>query len=156
MNYWLMKSEPDVFSINHLKNSKNSTACWDGVRNYQARNFMQQMSVGDKVLFYHSSCKNVGIAGIAIVVKSAYPDHTSWDEKSDYYDPKSTQQAPRWFMVDLKWEESFKEILKLSMLKEQAVLKEMKLLQKGSRLSVMPVTEVEYNFILSLTKDSGN
>lgn len=151
MNYWLMKSEPDVFSIEHLKMAPNSTAPWDGVRNYQARNYIKEMRVGDLILFYHSSCKEVGVAGIAKIAREAYPDHTSWDPKSKYYDEKSTQHNPRWFMVDVKWEKSFKHIISLSQLKQCKQLEQMKLLQKGSRLSVMPVTQEEFEFITTLS-----
>lgn len=147
-----MKSEPDVFSINHLKACYNSTSSWDGVRNYQARNFMKQMQVGDLVLFYHSSCKDVGIAGIAKVVKESYPDHTSWDKNSQYFDPKSSEDNPRWFMVDIQWVETFNSIISLETLKNQKELHDMKLVQKGSRLSVMPVTQIEFQHISALKK----
>ena len=150
MNYWLMKTEPDTFSIDDLKNSKNSTSCWEGVRNYQARNFMRDgMKNGDLVLIYHSSCKLVGVAGIAKVVKESYPDHTAFDSKSSYYDTKSTKENPRWFMVDVKWEKTLKRVITLKELKEKNELKEMALL-KRSRLSVMPVTKEEFEFILTL------
>lgn len=146
-----MKSEPDAFSINDLKSRPQKTEHWDGVRNYQARNFMRdQMKKGDLVLFYHSSCKNIGIAGVAKVVKQAYPDHTQFDSKSKYYDPKASLDKPRWFMVDVKWVETFKDIIPLSLLKECKELKKMHLVQKGSRLSIQPVTAQEFNFILSL------
>lgn len=152
MNYWLMKSEPDTFSIDDLKQRPKSTEHWDGVRNYQARNFMRdEMKKDDLVLFYHSSCKVPGIAGIAKIVKEAYPDHTAFDKKSNYYDPKSSEENPRWFMVDVKFEKKFKEVITLKDLKTYDKLKEMKLLQKGSRLSIMPVTKEEFDFILSLS-----
>lgn len=153
MKYWLMKSEPDTFSIEDLKKCPKRTEHWDGVRNYQARNYMRdQMKLGDLILFYHSSCKNIGIAGLAKVVKESYPDHTQFDHKSKYYDPKATLEKPRWFMVDVKWVCSFKEIITLDLLKKSAQLKQMHLVQKGSRLSIQPVTKKEYEFILSLTK----
>lgn len=146
-----MKSEPDAFSIQDLKSRPKKTEPWDGVRNYQARNFMRDdMKKGDLVLFYHSSCKNVGVAGLAKVVKESYPDHTQFDPKSKYYDEKATTQKPRWFMVDIKWVETFKDVIPLSVLKECKELKKMHLVQKGTRLSIQPVKENEFNFILSL------
>ena len=151
MKYWLMKSEPDEFSIDNLKTSPNKTWYWDGVRDYQARNFMRdEMKKGDLVLFYHSSCQEIGIAGIAKVVKESYPDPTQFDSKSKYFDPKATCDHPRWFMVDLKWVESFKKVIPLNQLKKCPELKNMYLVQKGSRLSVQPVSEDEFEFILSL------
>lgn len=152
-NYWLMKSEPDVFSIDDLKNCPNSTEHWDGVRNYQARNFMRDgMKRGDKILFYHSNCKPPGIAGIAKVEKEAYPDHTAFDKKSKYFDPKSDPDNPRWIMVDVKYVKKFKEVISLDQLKEYSELAEMKVVQKGNRLSITPVTEEEFNFISNLGK----
>ena len=151
MQYWLMKSEPDTFSIDDLFNRKGKKEHWDGVRNYQARNFMRdEMKKGDQVLFYHSSCKVPGVAGIATVCKEAYPDHTSWDPKSSYYDPKSTPDNPRWFMVDIKFSKKFKRVIPLKELKEHDELSELKLLQKGCRLSIMPVSKEEFDFINSL------
>tara|TARA_R110002072_G_scaffold64203_1_gene159105 strand:+ start:80284 stop:80730 length:447 start_codon:yes stop_codon:yes gene_type:complete len=146
-----MKSEPDVFGIDDLKKVKKEF--WDGVRNYQARNFMRDdMKKGDKILFYHSSCKVPGIAGMATVSKECVPDVTSWNKKSKYYDEKSSEENPRWFMVQVKFEEKFKEVISLSELKNYKELKEMKLLQKGSRLSIMPVSKKEFDFILRLSK----
>lgn len=153
MNYWLMKSEPDVFSIDDLKKAKASSTSWDGVRNYQARNFMRDdMKEGDLVLYYHSNCTPPGVAGIAKIVKESYPDHTSWDKKSEYYDSKSTKEKPRWFMVDVKFVEKFKEVISLEELKKSKELKGMRLLQKGNRLSVMPVEKKEFDYILKLGK----
>lgn len=149
MNYWLMKTEPDTFSIDDLKNKVTSD--WDGVRNYQARNFMRdEMKLGDQILFYHSSCKNVGVAGIAEVSKESHPDYTSFDPKSDYYDPKSTKEKPRWFMVSVKWVKTFKRVIPLSELKEHKELSEMLITKKGNRLSITPVTKKEFQFICSL------
>lgn len=146
--YWLMKTEPDTFSIEDLSNRPNKTECWDGVRNYQARNFMRdEMKKGDLVLIYHSSCKTPGIAGIATVSKESYPDHTCWDKKSKYFDPKSTQENPRWFMVDVKFKKKFKHFIPLTELKLHNELKEMVLLKKGSRLSIQPVTRDEFDYI---------
>lgn len=146
-----MKSEPDVFSINDLKNRPKQTEHWDGVRNYQARNFMRdEMKKGDLVLFYHSSCKDIGIAGVAKIVKEAYPDHTQYDPQSKYFDPKATEDNPRWFMVDIKWQKTFKEVIPLRLLKQHIELKNMHLVQKGSRLSIQPVTKEEFEFISNL------
>lgn len=148
-----MKSEPDVFSIDDLKACPNSTEHWDGVRNYQARNFMRDdMKKGDKILFYHSNCKPPGIAGIAKVEREGYPDHTAFDKKSKYFDPKSKKEEPRWIMVDVKYVKKFKRVISLDELKEYPELSEMKVLQKGSRLSITPVTEEEFEFILGLSK----
>lgn len=148
MPYWLMKSEPDTFSIDDLKSRPKSTEHWDGVRNYQARNFMRdQMKKGDKVFFYHSACPVPGVAGIAKVVKEAYPDHTAQDPESTYFDPKATADNPRWFMVDVKFERKFKRLLPLSELKDNPALAGMGLLKKGNRLSIMPVTEEEWQII---------
>jgi len=153
MNYWLMKSEPDAFSIDDLFNKKGKKEHWDGVRNYQARNFMRdEMKKGDKVLFYHSSCKVPGVVGIASVCKESYPDHTSWDPKSNYFDAKSTPDNPRWFMVDIKFEKKFNRVVTLKELKQHPQLEELKLLQKGCRLSIMPVSEEEFEFIKALDK----
>mgnify|MGYP003682949403 CR=1 FL=1 len=149
MNYWLMKTEPDTFSIEDLKNKKISD--WDGVRNYQARNFMRDdMRNGDRVLIYHSSCKNVGVAGIAEVIKESHPDYTCWDESSDYYDPKSTKDDPRWFMVTVKWIETFDRIIPLTEIKTNKQLQGMLLIKKGNRLSITPVKKSEYDLILKL------
>jgi len=143
-----MKTEPDTFSIDDLKSRPNKTESWDGVRNYQARNFMRdEMKKGDLILIYHSSCKIPGIAGIAEVAKESHPDHTCFDKTSKYYDPKSSEENPRWFMVSVKFKKKFKNFLPLNELKEQKRLKDMLLLQKGSRLSIQPVTKKEYDFI---------
>lgn len=151
MNYWLMKSEPEVYSIDELKKAKNKKGHWDGVRNYQARNMMRdQMKKGDLVFFYHSNCKEPGIVGIAQVVKEAYPDHTAFDPAQKYYDPKSDPQNPRWFMVDIQHVRTFKRVITLQELKEHKALRDMALLRKGNRLSVMPVTEDQWRYILSL------
>lgn len=149
--YWLMKSEPSTFSLEDLKNEKDSTEHWDGVRNYQARNFMRDdMKLGDEVLFYHSNCSVPGVVGLAEVVKEGYPDHTAWDEKSKYFDPKSTEENPRWFMVDVKWKEAFNDTVSLKELKERSDLKDMKVVQKGQRLSIQPVTEEEFRIVCEM------
>lgn len=146
-----MKSEPGVFSIDDLANCPNQTEHWDGVRNYQARNMMRdQMRKGDLVFFYHSSCKKTGIAGIAKVVKEAYPDHTALDSDSDYFDPKSTVDNPRWFMVDIQFVEKFTHLVSLQRLKENPLLKDLPLVQRGSRLSIMPVAEKQWHEISSM------
>jgi len=151
MNYWLMKSEPDAFSIDDLFNMPKQTEHWDGVRNYQARNMMRDdMKKGDLVFFYHSSCEVPGIAGTMEVVKEAYPDFTAFDPDSKYYDPKSTKDNPRWFMVDIRFKKKFKSIIPLSELKETPVLKDMQLLRKGNRLSIMPVSKKDWDTILKL------
>ena len=128
-NYWLMKSEPNAFSIDDLKQKTQSP--WDGVRNYQARNFMKSMEEGDLVFFYHSSCSPAGIVGIAKVCKKAYPDYTSWDKDSPYFDPKSTTENPRWFMVDIEFIEKWSKTLTLAELKSTPELENMLLTKKG-------------------------
>ncbi|WP_067342603.1 EVE domain-containing protein [Marinomonas spartinae] len=144
-NYWLMKSEPDAFSIDDL--AQQGPSPWDGVRNYQARNFMQNMQMGDLIFFYHSSCKPAGIAGVAKVAREAYPDHTSWDPTSHYYDPKSSPDHPRWFMVDIELVEKWSNVLPLSTLKQDPELSDMLLTKKGNRLSVMPIKPNEWQRI---------
>ncbi len=150
-NYWLMKSEPDVFGIDDLKKRGAKGEPWDGVRNYQARNFMRDdMKKGDLVLFYHSNAKPPGVAGIAEVIKEAFPDHTSWDKKSKYFDEKSTKENPRWFMVQVKFIEKFKNLVPLDELKKHKKLEKMRLLQKGSRLSIIPVSKDEFEYICNI------
>jgi predicted RNA-binding protein with PUA-like domain len=147
MRYWLMKSEPDEASINHLAHAPNKTLPWTGVRNYQARNFMRdQMQLGDGVLFYHSSCPEPGIAGIAKVCSTAYPDPTQFDPKSDYYDPKSTQETPRWMLVDVEFVKKT-PLISLATLREHEALADMQVLARGNRLSITPVTEAQWRFI---------
>ena len=150
MNYWLMKSEPDVFGIDHLIAMPNKTEHWDGVRNYQARNMMRDdMKKGDLVFFYHSNCKVPGIVGIMKVVKESYPDFTSWNPESKYFDPKSTQEKPRWFMVDIKFKRKLKRTISLNELKEMQGLEEMALVRRGNRLSIMPVSKHDWDTILA-------
>ncbi|SAL35199.1 EVE domain protein [Caballeronia turbans] len=147
MRYWLMKSEPDEASIDHLAHAPNKTLPWTGVRNYQARNFMRdQMQLGDGVLFYHSSCPEPGIAGIAKVCSTAYPDPTQFDPKSDYYDPKSTQETPRWMLVDVEFVKKT-PLISLATLREHEALADMQVLARGNRLSITPVTEAQWRFI---------
>jgi predicted RNA-binding protein with PUA-like domain len=149
--YWLMKSEPDVFSFADLKKRPKKTEPWNGVRNYQARNFMRdEMQVGDLILFYHSSCEIPGVAGIAKVSSKPYPDATQFDSKSEYFDPKATSAEPRWFLVDVTFEEDLKAHVSLEELKKHKELQDMRLLQRGNRLSILPVTREEFLFIKSL------
>lgn len=154
MNYWLMKSEPDCFSIQDLQLCPNQTEPWDGVRNYQARNFMREMKVGDRVFFYHSNAKPSGIAGTATIAKTAYVDPTQFDPSNEHYDPKSRIENPRWDMVEVKFESEFKEVLALQDLRNIPALSDMQLLQKGSRLSVMPVLPVHWHIIMDLAQMS--
>lgn len=152
MNYWLMKSEPDVFSFSDLKKRPKKTEPWNGVRNYQARNFMRdEMKIGDLVLFYHSSCEVPGVAGIAKVSSSPYPDETQFDKKSEYFDPKATKEVPRWFLVDVTFEEDLNHV-SLEEIRGQEKLKDMRLLQRGNRLSILPVTKEEFQFIKKMGK----
>lgn len=148
MNYWLMKSEPDVFSFDDLKKRPKKTEPWNGVRNYQARNFMRDsMKIGDLILFYHSSCEIPGVAGIAKVSSDPYPDSTQFDPKSEYFDPKATKENPRWFLVDVTFHEDLKTLVSLEEIRKHKPLQEMRLLQKGNRLSILPVTKDEFLFI---------
>lgn len=147
MKHWLMKTEPDVFGIDTLKQKK--VAPWDGVRNYQARNFMREMAVNDRVLFYHSNAKPSGVAGLAVVARTAYPDHTSWDSTSDHFDPGSTPEKPRWDMVDVQYVRTFKRLLSLEELRDIPELSGM-LLFARSRLSVQPVEQHHYDLIVRL------
>lgn len=150
--YWLMKSEPDVFSIDDLKRKNKSG--WDGVRNYQARNFMRDdMKLGDIVLFYHSSCEIPGISGLACVSKESHPDPSQFDAKSDYFDPKATYENPRWFMVEVEFVKKYKNVITLQTLKATNGLENMPVVQKGSRLSINPVSEKEYQIIMALSQD---
>jgi predicted RNA-binding protein with PUA-like domain len=152
MKYWLIKSEPDAYNIDDLKNAPGNREHWDGVRNYQARNFMRdQMNIGDPVFFYYSNCKQPGIVGIAEVVSDAYPDHTAFDPNEKYYDPGSDPENPRWLMVDLRFKRKTKRLISLAEIKEHSDrLEGFALVRRGNRLSVMPVTEEHWNFILSL------
>jgi len=148
MRYWLMKSEPDAYGIDDLE--RDGVGEWDGVRNYQARNFMRDdMRVGDQVLFYHSNAKPSGVAGLAEVTREGYPDFTSWDPDSKYYDPKSTPELPRWFMVDLRFVRRFPRLVPLAELREIDALADMPLLNR-SRLSVQPVELEHFKLICSL------
>jgi len=151
MHYWLMKSEPDVFGIDDLKAMPNNTDKWDGVRNYQARNMMRDdMQKGDLAFFYHSNCKEPGIAGIMKIVRSGYPDFTAHDPRGKYYDPKSSPDNPRWYMVDVRFVRKLKRVITLTELKQHEVLADLPLLRRGNRLSVMPVSKKHWDFILAL------
>lgn len=149
MQYWLFKSEPDAFGIDDLAAMPDQTEHWDGIRNYQARNFLRdQVKLGDQVFFYHSSCKDVGIVGVAEIVRESYPDHTQFDPESKYYDPKSSPDNPRWMMVDIKLKQKFSKILPLKTIKAMPEITEIGLVKKGHRLSIMPVTYVEWNLLM--------
>lgn len=150
LNYWLMKTEPGSFSIDDLGRAKGQTTGWDGVRNYQARNFMRKMCVGDEVLVYHSNADPPSIVGIAVVVREAYPDHTAFDPSDKHFDPGSKPNNPRWEMVDIQLKRKFKRPLPLPELRERRDLIGMELLRKGSRLSVQPVRPNEWKAVLKL------
>src|SRR3954471_24830110 len=147
MAYWLMKSEPDEFSIDDLARAPKKTTAWFGVRNYVARNFMRdQMRVGDGVLFYHSSCPEPGIAGLAEVASAAYPDDTQFDKKGKYFDPKATRETPRWVLVDIRVVKKTR-LVPLAELREQPELADMQILKRGNRLSITPLTAAEWRHI---------
>ena len=153
MNHWLMKSEPNDFSIDDLRSAPGAETCWDGVRNYQARNFMRdRMKTGDLAFFYHSNCAEPGIAGIAEVSREAYPDHTAFDAGDKHYDPGSDPQNPRWYMVDIRYRRTLERLIPLRELRRYAdgPLQDLALLRRGNRLSITPVTEEDWAFILSL------
>ena len=155
MRYWLMKSEPDDVSFDDVLAAPERTVSWYGVRNYQARNFMRDaMSVGDGVLFYHSSCAVPGVAGIAEIASGPYPDATQFDPASNYHDPKATQETPRWISVDVRAVEQGR-YLPLSEMRDVAALEDMVLLKKGSRLSVSPVTQAEWDAVVALVRGKG-
>ncbi|MFO7577132.1 MAG: EVE domain-containing protein [Pelovirga sp.] len=151
MNYWLMKSEPEAFSIDDLQQKPEQTEHWDGVRNYQARNMMRDdMKVGDQVFFYHSNCAVPGIVGLMEVVREGYPDHTAFDPHSRYFDPGSDPGRPRWFMVDIRYLRHTRRVITLTELKDHDLLENMPLVRKGNRLSIMPVTAAQWHYILGL------
>ncbi|HEX6929557.1 MAG TPA: EVE domain-containing protein [Gammaproteobacteria bacterium] len=155
MNYWLMKSEPDVFGIDDLKARGPKGAHWDGVRNYQARNFMRAMARGDLALFYHSNCEFPGITGVMQVIREAYPDHTAFDPEDPHFDPKSDPENPRWYMVDIAFVERFPRAVGLVEMRENAKLAEMLILRRGNRLSITPVTKKEWDVILRMGRTRG-
>ena len=149
MKYWLMKSEPDVYSIDTL--AKDKTTWWEGVRNYQARNFMMKdMSVGDLVLFYHSNAEPPGIAGIAKVSSAAQPDKAQFDKKSEYYDAKANKEKPQWFCVEVEYVKKFKDLVPLETLREEKSLSDMLVLKRGQRLSVQPVDKKHFEIVKKL------
>ena len=151
MNYWLMKSEPEAFSIDDLRERPQQTEHWDGVRNYQARNMMRDdMKIGDRVFFYHSNCDEPGIVGIAEVIKESYPDFTAFDPDDKHFDPKSNPDKPTWFMVDVKFVKKLSRTISLRELKLKTELADLALLRRGNRLSIMPVTAQQWDFILEL------
>lgn len=153
MNNWLMKSEPDVFSIDDLARAKDQTTAWDGVRNFQARNYLRnEMKIGDLAFFYHSSCEVPGIAGTMRIVREGYPDKTQFDPNDDHYDPASKPDKPRWYVVDVRLEEKFDRIISLAELRSYSTgaLKDMIVLKRGNRLSITPVRKSEWDFVMSL------
>jgi len=148
-----MKSEPDAFSIDDLKKCKGGTEPWDGIRNYQARNFMRDdMQIDDEVLFYHSNCKEPGIVGIAEIASEPYPDQTAFDPKSKYHDPKSDPEKPRWILVDVRYVEKLPRTVTLSEMRETSALEEMRILQRGNRLSITPVRKKEFDRIVKMSR----
>lgn len=152
--HWLFKSEPNCFSIDDLSRRPRQTEHWDGVRNYQVRNLLRDdIKKGDQGFFYHSSCVPPGIAGIVEVVKEGYPDHTAWDIRSDHFDPGSTPENPRWFMVDVKLVQKFPRLITLDELKKHPRLGKMLILRKGNRLSITPVSADEWKIILQLAHE---
>lgn len=151
-SYWLLKSEPLVFSIDDLARAPQGTTCWEGVRNYQARNFLRAMTVGDEAFFYHSNADPPSIVGIVKIVKVAYPDYFSWDDRSKYFDKKSSKENPTWSMVDVKFVKKFSSSIPLDQLRKIKGLEHMELLRRGSRLSVQPVRQEEWKVIMNLAK----
>ena len=150
-----MKSEPDEFSIDHLRKMPRKTEHWDGIRNYQARNFMRDaMKKGDLAFFYHSNCEEPGIVGIMEIASAAYPDHTAFEPGQKYFDEKSTPENPRWMMVDVKFKKKFKKNVSLASLKEEKKLSNMRLVQRGNRLSILPVTASEWKCILKMAGEA--
>ncbi|MCH1930558.1 EVE domain-containing protein [Shewanella sp. A25] len=153
MNYWLMKSEPDEYSIDDLRTAPNQTEMWHGIRNYQARNFIRDdLRIGDLIFYYHSSCKVPGVVGIAEVTSEAFPDPTQFNPESPFYDPKSTTEKPRWMSIDIRFVEKFEDVIPLTLIKSKPHLANMYLVSKGSRLSVQPVTAEEWQAVLMLKR----
>ena len=149
MQYWLMKAEPDTYSIDDLQSF--GVDHWDGIRNYQVRNFFRdQMQVGDQAFFYHSNCKEPGIVGTMEIVSKAYPDHTAFDPSEKYFDSKSDPENPRWLMVDVRYVRHLDRMITLGELRQQKQIADMKLLQRGNRLSVLPVSKMEWQYILEM------
>jgi len=155
MAYWLMKSEPDVYSIDHLRSQKRKTDYWDGIRNYQARNFMRdQMKKGDLAFFYHSNCAEPAVVGIMEIACTAYPDHTAFNSNEKYFDAKSDPDNPRWLMVDVRFKKKFKNPVTLQSIKAQKKLGDMRLVQRGNRLSILPVAALEWRHIVKMAGES--
>jgi len=151
MNYWLMKNEPEDYSIDDL--AKDKTEPWDGIRNYQVRNMIRdEMRIGDNAFFYHSNCEIPGIYGQMTICKEAYVDHTAFDKKAKYYDPRSKIEAPRWLMVDVEFKKKFNKIVSLKELKSFNELSQMRVVQRGNRLSITKLEKKEWDFIIKLTK----
>lgn len=152
--YWLMKCEPDAYTIDDL--ARDKTTSWEGVRNYQARNFMRdEMRVGDGVLFYASNADPSGVTGLAEIARAGYPDHTAWKKGHTYFDEASTKDRPVWYMVDIRFVDRFPQVVPLETLKTTKGLEQMKVVQKGSRLSVQPVTKAEYDIVVRLGRKKG-
>ena len=151
MSYWLMKSEPETYSIDDLAAQPRKTDHWDGIRNYQARNFMRdQMVKGDLAFFYHSNCAEPAVVGMMAIVGKAYPDHTQFDSQEKYFDPDSPSDKPRWLMVDVRFRRKFSNIVTLRAMKSEKGLSDMRLVQRGNRLSILPVTAGEWCHILKM------
>jgi len=149
VNFWLMKNEPEDYNIDDLKRDKIEP--WDGIRNYQVRNMIRdEMMIGDQAFFYHSNCEIPGIYGLMTINTKAYPDHTAFDKKAKYYDPKSKKENPTWLMVDVKYKRKLKKVISLTELKKHKTLSNMRVVQKGNRLSITKVTKKEWDFILNL------
>ena len=151
--YWLMKCEPDAYSIDDL--ARDGSTSWEGVRNYQARNFMREMKTGDSVLFYASNADPPGVSGLAKVSRESYPDQYAWKKGHKYFDAKTDKASPTWFMVDVAYVDRFKDVVSLAELKETKGLEDMKVVQKGSRLSVQPATKTEYDIVVKLGRKKG-
>ena len=150
-----MKSEPDTYSIDDLAAQRKKTDHWDGIRNYQARNFIRDdMKKGDLAFFYHSNCESPAVVGIVEIVKEAYPDHTAFDPNEKYFDPKSDPDNPRWLMVDIKFRKKFRDPVTLKAMKTERKLGDMRLVQRGNRLSIMPVEKAEWNYILRMAGEA--
>ncbi len=157
MNYWLFKTEPEECSIDDFAKAPDKAIVWEGVRNYQARNFLRdQVKTGDLVFIYHSSCKDIGIAGVAKVVQSSYPDPSQFNSLSPYFDSKSTGTKAPWVSVDLQFVEKFPRLLTLDKLKQSTKLEQLPLVKKGNRLSVMPVSPEEWRHILGMSQGKGD
>ena len=152
MPFWLLKSEPDCFSIGDLARAKKKTTCWDGVRNYQARNFLRAMAVGDRALFYHSSCDPPAVVGSVEIVRTAYPDPSAWDPDDDHHDPRASPENPVWSMVDVRLVEIFPRAVSIDELRGVRALAGLELLRRGSRLSVHPVSAAEFRTIERLAR----